>query len=131
MDNNTLKNLEFILFFSLESCVLSPWSVISTEVENVRQIHLFLCKTNPIFAYFSPKTTMSPKNKPNSKPIQTQFAKKPKMMQIKYLQGIKKKNADWLYSKQSQFKPNLVLSGDYPCIFIFTLYNLPEIKNKS
>ena len=33
----------------------------------------FLCKTNPIFLYFHPKTKISLKNKPNSKPIQTQF----------------------------------------------------------
>ena len=42
MNNETPKNLEFILFFSLESCVLSLWSVFSTPVENVRQIRLFL-----------------------------------------------------------------------------------------
>jgi hypothetical protein len=51
---------------------------------------------------------MSPKNKPNSKPIQTQFAKRPKMLQAQYIQRIKKIKADWLYLKQSQFKPNFI-----------------------
>jgi hypothetical protein len=77
----------------------------STSVEKPLQIDYFLCKTNPIFLDFNKKTMMSPKNKPNSNPIQTQFTKRPKMMQTQYLQRIKKKNADWLYSKQSQFKP--------------------------
>ena len=34
----------FINFFSLESCVLSLWSVFSTTVENIRQIHSFFTK---------------------------------------------------------------------------------------
>ena len=33
----------------------------------------FLCKTNPIFPLFSPKTMIKPKNKPNSNPTQSQF----------------------------------------------------------
>jgi hypothetical protein len=44
----------------------------STLVERTLQIRPFLCKTNPIFRYFSLKTKISPKNKPNSNPIQTQ-----------------------------------------------------------
>jgi hypothetical protein len=51
---------------------------------------------------------MSPKNKPNSNPIQSQFQEGQKMMQTPYLQRIKKKNADRLYSKQSQFKPKFM-----------------------
>ncbi|MHC4173100.1 MAG: hypothetical protein ACYST5_09200 [Planctomycetota bacterium] len=53
------------------------------------------------------------KNKPNSKPIQTQskpIADRVKLMQCVYLQRIMKKNADRSYEKtkpkQSQFKPN-------------------------
>jgi hypothetical protein len=45
-------------------------------------------------------------NKPNSNPIQTQFQEGLKMMQAQYLQRIKNKNANWLYLKQSQNKPN-------------------------
>jgi hypothetical protein len=37
----------FVRFFSLESCVLSLWSVLSTFVERALQIHPFFCKTNP------------------------------------------------------------------------------------
>jgi len=55
-------------------CLLSVFCLrLSTIVERSLQIHPFFCKTNPIFLYFSPKTTISLKNKPNSKPIQTQF----------------------------------------------------------
>jgi hypothetical protein len=58
---------------SLRAYYLRAYKAHSTGVERTLQIHPFLCKTNPIFRYFSPKTTISPKNKPNSKPIQTQF----------------------------------------------------------
>jgi len=34
----------------------------------------FLCKTNPILPVFWPKNAILPKNKPNSNPIQSQFA---------------------------------------------------------
>jgi hypothetical protein len=49
------------------------------------------------------------KNKPNSKPIQTQskpIADRVKLMQCVYLQRIMKKNADRSYEKQSQNKAN-------------------------
>jgi len=46
-------------------------------------------------------------NKPNSNPIQTQFAERVKLMQSMYLQRITKKNADMGYEKtnpiQTQF----------------------------
>jgi len=54
-------------------CLLSVFCLrLSTIVERSLQIHPFLYKTNPIFLYFSPKTKISPKNKPNSNPIQSQ-----------------------------------------------------------
>jgi len=44
----------------------------------------FLCKTNPISPDFAPKTRILPKNKPNSKPIQSQSNPiKPKTNPIK------------------------------------------------
>jgi hypothetical protein len=44
--------------------------------KSVVKITTFLCKTNPIFAPFSPKTHICPKNEPNSNPISTRFCTK-------------------------------------------------------
>jgi hypothetical protein len=54
------------------TCFPVGGSTSSTLVERSLQIHPFLCKTNPIFLIFSLKIKISPKNKPNSNPIQTQ-----------------------------------------------------------
>jgi len=49
-----------------------PIRQFSTPVERALQINPLLCKTNPIFRYFSLIMKVSLKNKPNSNPIQTQ-----------------------------------------------------------
>jgi hypothetical protein len=83
----------FITFLSLESCVLSLGSFLSTPVENIRQINLFL-QNKPNFPHFSLENEDFAKKqsqfKPNSNPIQTQFWPKN--------QGGK--------AKQTQNKPN-------------------------
>ncbi|MBW2334094.1 MAG: hypothetical protein JRF06_03190, partial [Deltaproteobacteria bacterium] len=77
----------------------------STTVEIALQIHSILTN-KPNFPHFSPKNDDFTKNKPNSKPIQTQFDERPKLMQSLYSQGIMKENADMGQKKQTQFKPN-------------------------
>jgi len=79
--------------------------VCSTTVEIALQIHSFLTN-KPNFMRFSPENDDLTKNKPNSKPIQTQFDERPKLMQSVNIQRIMKKNANMGYEKQSQNKPN-------------------------
>jgi hypothetical protein len=62
------------------------------------------------------------KNKPNSNPI----VKRPKIIANPFNKMNYKDFIPVAPKKQTQTKPIFV----YPCLFIFTLYNLPE-KNKS
>ena len=55
--------------------------------KNSYEILSKLCKTNPILCVFHPKTPISPKNKPNSNPIQSQF--NPKQTQFNPIQSQK------------------------------------------
>ena len=105
----------------------------STPVENVRQIDYFLCKTNPIFTCCSPKTMIVLKNKPNSKPIQTQ--NKPNF-------GPKTRINYENKPKQTQFKPKFTLEfipecyllgwqqGNW-CLLAFLWGSNPELSRKS
>jgi hypothetical protein len=52
-----------LAIYLVNPVILSKKVILSTH---------FLCKTNPILCVFGPKTVICPKNKPNSKPIQTQ-----------------------------------------------------------
>jgi hypothetical protein len=83
----------------------------STIVERTLQIRPFFCKTNPIFRIFILKMKISLKNKPNSKPIQTQFWPKN--------QGGK--------AKQTQNKPNSTLNVSSPCLGVYPRVCLPVV----
>jgi len=63
-------------------------------------------QNKPNFTRFSPENDDLTKNKPNSKPIQSQFNERPKLMQSVYIQRITKKNTDMGPKKQTQFKAN-------------------------
>ena len=64
-----LRHLYFDIVSDFVLRISCLCKVLSTPVENVRQIAPFFYKTNPIFADFEPKTKISPKNKPNTNPI--------------------------------------------------------------
>jgi hypothetical protein len=73
------ENLEFIQMtrsveFTLDSSSIASLSgeASSTPVEIVRQIDCFYKKQTQFFTIFHPKTTIPPKNKANSNPIQSQ-----------------------------------------------------------
>jgi len=86
MNNESLKNLEFILFFGLESGVYPRCELTCFPVGGLESVVFFLyssreCSTNQtfytkqtqFFPVFHPKTTIPQKNKANTNPIQSQF----------------------------------------------------------
>ena len=119
-----LGNLDFdiVLDFDIrisDFASLGP----STFVVSPLQIHLFLCKTNPICwdaqmnvtsvtttNYKENHPSSHPKNKPNSNPIQTQTNPIGSDAQNKrnfcYNNRLRRKPASQPPQKQTQFKPN-------------------------
>jgi len=79
--------------------------ICSTNVEIALQIHSILTN-KPNFMRFSPENDDLTKNKAKTKPIQTQFEKRAKLMQSVNIQRIMKKNANMGPKKQTQNKPN-------------------------
>ena len=85
--NMNLQPLVFC-FLSPDFCLLSTairnWineSKYSTSVEKSLQIHPFFAKQTQFFPIFQLKTMISQKNKPKTKPIQTQY--KPNVQEAK------------------------------------------------
>ena len=108
-----LNNFEFITLKDLYERIRTKFSANYT-------------KQTQFFPIFQPKTTIPPKNKPNSNPIQSQS--KPILAQK--LGGQTQTNPISLRDlppKRVQFS----IIFEYPCLFIFTLYNLAEFKKKT
>ncbi len=118
--SRSIGNQAQIRLYFLTFCYLR-----STFVENPLQIHLFLCKTKPIYwdaqmnvtsvtttNYKENHPSSHPQNKPNSNPIQSQTNPIGSDAQNKrnycLHNRLQRKPAFQTPQKQTQFKPNLL-----------------------
>jgi len=124
IENPTLAHFRhFSSLLTIEHRVSSNQRPATRSARTSAHKKTFLCKTNPIFPDFAPKTRILPKNKPNSNPIkanQSQF--KPNFRKAKMnVSSVKTKdyekndifsipqnkpNSNPIKPNQSQFKPN-------------------------